>query len=104
MVEHMGAVKQLLCYIGGTIDYILSYPRGSGEAKLVGYSDSNHVGGINMRKSTSGALLFLGGSLISWQSAEQRFVAASSCKADYVSVSRFYELITRIGMVKISAR
>lgn len=29
-VEHMGAVKQLLCYIAGTIDYILSYPRGSG--------------------------------------------------------------------------
>ena len=69
-VEHMGAVKRLLRYIAGTIDYGLVYPRGSGEAKLVGYTDSDLAGDIDTPKSTSGALFFFGGSLISWQSGE----------------------------------
>lgn len=86
-VEHMDAVKRLLRYIAGTFDYGLSYPRDSGEAKLVGYSDHDHAGDIDTRKSTSGALFFLGGSLISWQSAKQRVVAVSSCEAEYVAAA-----------------
>ncbi|RLN25138.1 hypothetical protein C2845_PM07G28320 [Panicum miliaceum] len=86
-VEHMGAVKRLLRYIAGTIDYGLIYPRGSGEAKLVGYSDSNLAGDIDTCKSTSGALFFLGASLISWQSTKQRIVALSSCEAEYVAAT-----------------
>jgi hypothetical protein len=64
-VEHMGAVKRLLRYITGTLTYGLEYKRGAGERKLVGYSNSNHTGDIDTRKSTSGALFFLGSSLIS---------------------------------------
>ena len=40
-----------------------------------------------MRKSTYGALFFLGGSLISWQSAKQQVVAVSSCEAEYVAAA-----------------
>jgi hypothetical protein len=46
-VEHMGAVKRLLCYIVGTLTYGLEYKHGVGEAKLVGYSDSDHTGDID---------------------------------------------------------
>lgn len=77
--EHMGAVKRLLRYIAGTIDHSLNYLRGTGEARLVGYLDSDHAGDIDTRESTSSALFFLGASLISWQSMKQRIVALSSC-------------------------
>ncbi|RLN40738.1 hypothetical protein C2845_PM01G40940 [Panicum miliaceum] len=86
-VEHMGAVKRLLCYIADTIDYGLIYPRGLGETKLVGYSDSDLAGDIDTRESTSGALFFLGASLISWQSTKQRILALSSCEAEYVAAT-----------------
>lgn len=62
-------------------------PCDSGEAKLVGYSYYGHAGDIDMRKSTYGALFFLGGSLISWQSAKQQVVAVSSCEAEYVAAA-----------------
>lgn len=85
--EHMAAVKRLLRYIAGTINFGLVYPCGSGEAKLVGYSDSDLAGDIDTRKSTSGALFFLGASPISWQSTKQRIVALSSCEAEYVAAT-----------------
>ena len=55
----MGAVKLLLCYITGTINYGLVYPCGTGEAKLVGYLDSELAGDIDTRKSTSSLLSVL---------------------------------------------
>jgi hypothetical protein len=48
----------------------------------VGYCDSDLAGNIDTRKSTTGALFFLGKSLVSWQSLKQRVVALSSCEAD----------------------
>lgn len=86
-MEHMGAVKRLLRYLAGTIDHGLNYPRGTGEAKLVGFSDSDHAGDIDTRKSTSSAMFFLGSSLISWQSTKQQIVALSSCEAEYVAAT-----------------
>lgn len=75
-VEHMDAMKRLLRY---TIDYGPSHPRGSQEAKLVGYSDSDHTGYVDTRKSAD--------RLISWQSAKQRVVAASCCEAEFVAAA-----------------
>jgi hypothetical protein len=66
--EHMAAMKHLLRYVAGTIDYGLAYTRGDAELQLVGYSDSDMVGDVDDRKSTSGILYFLGGSPIAWQS------------------------------------
>nr|BAK07149.1 predicted protein [Hordeum vulgare subsp. vulgare] len=39
------------------------------------------------RKSASGAIFFLGRSLISWQSQKQRLVALFSCEAEYIAGS-----------------
>jgi hypothetical protein len=58
--EHMAALKRVLRYVAGTIDHGCFYQRGSGEAKLIGYSDSDYVSDINDSHSTSGVLFFLG--------------------------------------------
>jgi hypothetical protein len=64
--EHQQAVKKIFYYVAGTLDHVLYYPRCPGEAHLVGYSDSDHVGDIDTSKSTSGILFFFGKCLVSW--------------------------------------
>jgi hypothetical protein len=54
---------------------------------LVGYSDSDHAGDVDNRKSTSGNLFYLGKCPVSWQSLKQRVVALSSCEAEYVAAT-----------------
>jgi hypothetical protein len=63
--DHEHAVKRILRYVAGTLDYGLFYPRGPSTARFIGYSDSDHASDINTSKSTSGMLFFLGRSLIS---------------------------------------
>jgi hypothetical protein len=59
-MEHQQAVKRIIRYIAGTLDHGLYYPRCAGEAHLVGYSNSDHAGNIDISKSTSEILFFFG--------------------------------------------
>jgi hypothetical protein len=85
--EHLQAVKRILHYTIGTLEYGLRYGRRTGMTRLVGYCDSDLIGDIDTRKSTIGALFFLSKSLVSWQSLKQRVVALSSCKAEYIAAT-----------------
>ena len=66
--EHLNAVKRILRYIVGTIDYGCYYKRGGNELKLHGYNDADMGGDIDTRKSTTGMLFFLGSCPVTWQS------------------------------------
>jgi hypothetical protein len=80
-------MNRIICYVAGTLDHGLYYPRCPREAHLVGYSNSDHAGDIDTSKSTSGILFFFGKCLISWQSVKQQVVALSSCEAEYIAAS-----------------
>jgi hypothetical protein len=79
-------MKRIICYVAGTLDHGLYYPRCPGEAHLIGYNDSDHAGDIDTSKSTSRILFFFGKSLVSWQSIKQ-VMALSSCEAEYIAAS-----------------
>lgn len=66
-VEHMVAVKRIVRYVAGTIQFGCRYMRG-GEGKLHGYSDSDMARDLDTRKSTTGVLFFLGNNPVRWQS------------------------------------
>jgi hypothetical protein len=83
--EHMAAVKRVLRYISGTLNFGFHYTRKLKDAQLVGFSDSDHAGDIDTRKSISGVLYFLGNNVITWQSQKQKVVALSSCEAEYIA-------------------
>ncbi|GJY96665.1 gag-pol polyprotein [Tanacetum coccineum] len=51
------------------------------------FSDADHAGCIDTRKSTSGGIQFLGDKLVSWMSKKQNCTAMSLAEAEYVSLS-----------------
>jgi hypothetical protein len=84
--DHMAAVKHLLRYVAGTINYGLWYSGGGGgELSLLGYSDSDLAGDVDDRKSTTGVVFYLGANPVSWLSQKQRVVALSSCEAEFIA-------------------
>jgi hypothetical protein len=61
--QHMGATRIILSYVAGTTSYGLWYKYVE-NPRLIGYSDSNLVGSLDDRKSTSGHVFFYGDNAI----------------------------------------
>nr|GEZ51852.1 hypothetical protein [Tanacetum cinerariifolium] len=55
--------------------------------ELTAFSDADHAGCIDTRKSTSGGIQFLGDKLVSWMLKKQNCTAMSSAEAEYVALS-----------------
>nr|GEY27684.1 uncharacterized mitochondrial protein AtMg00810-like [Tanacetum cinerariifolium]GEY30193.1 uncharacterized mitochondrial protein AtMg00810-like [Tanacetum cinerariifolium] len=51
------------------------------------YSDADHAGCQDTRRSTSGSAQFLGDKLVSWSSKKQKSTAISSTEAEYIALS-----------------
>jgi hypothetical protein len=67
--EHMSAVKHILRYISGTLDFGCCYVFTSKNGEhLTGFSDADLGGDVDDRKSTSGSIFFFGQCPITWQS------------------------------------
>jgi hypothetical protein len=65
--KHLEAVKRVFRYLKGTIHLGLWYPKDTAMA-LTAYSDADHAGCQDTRRSTSGGAQFLGDKLVSWSS------------------------------------
>jgi hypothetical protein len=83
---HMVAVKHILRYVRGTIAYGLRYTS-SGGVMLHGFTDSDWMGSVVDRKSTSGYCFSLGSAMISWSSRKQGSIAQSTAEAEYIAAS-----------------
>ncbi|GJS94401.1 retrovirus-related pol polyprotein from transposon TNT 1-94 [Tanacetum coccineum] len=55
--------------------------------ELTAFSDVDHAGCVDTRKSTYGGIQFLGDKLVSWMSKKQNCTAMSSIEAKYVALS-----------------
>ncbi|XP_066323855.1 secreted RxLR effector protein 161-like [Miscanthus floridulus] len=71
--EHLVAVKRLLRYIAGMVEFGILYSMvaSGGNNKLMGYSDSDLGGDVDEQRCTTGVIFFLGDKPISWQSQKQ---------------------------------
>jgi hypothetical protein len=83
---HLAALKRLLRYLRGTVDYGLLLHR-STSSELVVYTDADWAGCPDTRRFTSGYAFFLGGNLVSWSSKRQPVVSRSSAEAEYRAVA-----------------
>ena len=82
--SHWVAVKRVLRYLKGTVNYGLLYGDDSG---VLAYSDADWVGDIDDRKSTSGYMFQIAGGPVSWRSKKQDTVALSTAEAEYVALA-----------------
>ena len=86
---HWTAVKHIFRYLKGTIDLKLTYrsdPTSSPSSHpFTTYSDSDHAGDLDTRKSTGGYVVKMGSGAVSWSSKKQTTVALSSTEAEYIA-------------------
>ena len=78
---HLEAVKRVLRYIKGNLSYGIHFT--PGPLTLTAFSDADWAGDPSDRRSTTGLLVFLGPSPISWSSKKQTTVDRSSIEAEY---------------------
>nr|GEX70067.1 retrovirus-related Pol polyprotein from transposon TNT 1-94 [Tanacetum cinerariifolium] len=85
--KHLTEVKRIFRYLKDTIHMGLWYPKDT-SFELTAFLDSDHTGCLNLRKSTSGGIQFLGGDkLVSLSSKKHDYTLMSSVEAEYVSLS-----------------
>nr|GEW95516.1 uncharacterized mitochondrial protein AtMg00810-like [Tanacetum cinerariifolium] len=85
--KHLKEVKRVFRYLKNTIYIGLLYPKDT-DFELTAFSDLDHVGCLDTRKSTLGGIQFLeGDKLVSWSSKKQNSTSMSTAKAEYVSLS-----------------
>ncbi|XP_038889348.1 secreted RxLR effector protein 161-like [Benincasa hispida] len=83
---HLLAAKRILRYLKGTLSLGILYQKGE-KLNLVGFSDSDYVGDLNVRKSTSGYVFMLCSGAISWSSKKQPIVTLSTTEAELVAAT-----------------
>ncbi|GKD80501.1 retrovirus-related pol polyprotein from transposon TNT 1-94 [Tanacetum coccineum] len=84
--KHLKEVKRIFRYLKGTINMGLGYPKHF-DFELTAFSDADHAGCLDTRKSTSGGIQFLSDKLVKWMSKKQDCIAISTAKAEYVALS-----------------
>jgi hypothetical protein len=89
--EHLSAAKRVLRYLKQTRKLGLTYSRGNSGSNVnpepIGYSDSDHAGDRDDRKSTSRYVFTLQDAAVLWKANKQSMVTLSSTKAEYVGSS-----------------
>ncbi|GJX55226.1 ribonuclease H-like domain-containing protein [Tanacetum coccineum] len=83
---HFTALKRILCYVRGTLDYGL-HLHVSSTTQLSAYTDADWAGCPVTRRSTSGYCVFLGDNLLSWSAKRQVTLSYSSAEAEYQGVA-----------------
>ncbi|KAL6336378.1 hypothetical protein AAG906_014550 [Vitis piasezkii] len=82
--DHWIVVRRVLKYLRGTINYGLCF---SGfPSVLEGFSDENWISNSDEMKSTSGYVIILDGSAVSWKSAKQTCITRSTMEARFIAL------------------
>ncbi|GKF18403.1 retrovirus-related pol polyprotein from transposon TNT 1-94, partial [Tanacetum coccineum] len=84
--KHLHAVKRIFRYPRGTHNMGLWYPKDSCIA-LTSFTDVDHAGCQDTRKSTSRSMQILGDRLVSCSSKKQKSTAISCTEAEYIALS-----------------
>ena len=85
--KHWMAIKRLLRYLRGTLNYSLTYGNIGNHMtpSLIGYCDSDWGSNVDDRRSITGYVFLLSGGAVSWQAKKQPTVALSSVEAEYMA-------------------
>ena len=83
--SHLEAAKRVLRYVRGTLHFGIHFA--PGPLTFSAFFDVDWAGDPTNRKSTTGMVIFLGSSPISWSSKKQSTVSCSYTKAEYCALA-----------------
>ncbi|KAD2804468.1 hypothetical protein E3N88_37845 [Mikania micrantha] len=84
--SHFNALKRILRYIEGTINFGLHLTKAA-TSFLVAYTDAYWASSPDTRWSTSGYCTYFGDNLVSWSSKRHATISRSSAEAEYRGVA-----------------
>ena len=91
---HNAAIKKIIRYLKGTPDVGLVYKQSGKPLRLVVFSDSDFANDRQDSKSTSGHVILLNGSTISWRTSKQKAVSSSTVEAEYIAACAAVKEVT----------
>jgi len=83
---HLDAVKHILRYVKGTINFCILYKE-TKDCQMMGYCDADYTRDCGTRRSTTRYFFSLGSGATSWCSKRQPTVALSSTETEYRSAA-----------------
>ena len=83
-VSHLNVVKRIIKYVSGTCDYGLFYSKES-NLSLAGFFDSDWVGNVDDRKSTTGGCFYVGANFVAWMSKKKNSISLSNAEVQYIA-------------------
>ncbi|KIJ23037.1 hypothetical protein M422DRAFT_196412 [Sphaerobolus stellatus SS14] len=87
--NHWKAVRHIMAYVRGSLDYGILYSRGAGSGlKPITYVDADYGNCMDTRRSTGGYVVMMAGGPVSWSSKRQQTVALSTTEAEYMAYTR----------------
>ena len=84
--KYIDAIKKVWSYLMNTEEKGLAFIKGS-TTTIKAYSDSDWGNCIDTARSTSGWVIVMAGSPISWSSKRQKVVAQSTTEAEYIAAN-----------------
>jgi transposase InsO family protein len=93
---HWNGAIRVLRYLNCTKEMGITYTN-SGDNELVGYVDADFAGDLDGRKSTTGFVLLLNGSAVSWCSKKQSSVSTSTVEAEFVATAAAVKEVMWMG-------
>ena len=92
--KHWEAVKQIISYVNATSYRGLIYGNKESHDHMVDtiylYTDADHAGDLDNRRSRTGYVVMLHGSAVSWKTKLQERVGISSTEVEYYSASEAF--------------
>ena len=82
--SHIIVVKLIICYLKGTIEYGLWYPKGK-IFIIQAFIDADWAGSVDDHKSTSVSAFYLGGCLVTLLRKKKTSISLSIAEAQYIS-------------------
>lgn len=84
--SHMDAMDRIYAYLSNSQSLGITYENIE-TVELVGYVDSDYLGCVDTRRSTTGWVFMLANGPVSWSSRRQDTVSLSSTEAEYVAAT-----------------
>ncbi|PRQ49532.1 putative RNA-directed DNA polymerase [Rosa chinensis] len=96
---HLIAAKRILRYVKDTLGHGLYFSPQRQPTHLSAYFDADWAGCPESRRSTSGYLIYLGNTLVSWCSKKQFTIARFSAESEYRSLAHSNAETTWLGFL-----